>query len=85
MKDQHEEVDIITKGGNYGWNIYEGQFFFNSQQPRGGNTSANSSSIIFPVLAYNHTDIDTTEGSAAICGGYFYRSMTDQCLYGRYS
>ncbi|KAF3431375.1 hypothetical protein FNV43_RR26106 [Rhamnella rubrinervis] len=81
-QEQHEEVDIITKGGNYGWNTHEGPFLFNSRQPREGNTSANSTNMIFPVLAFNHTDIYRNERSAAICGGYFYRSMTDQCLYG---
>lgn len=76
-------MDIITKGGNYGWNIYEGPFPFNSQWSSGVNSSAESADTIFPVLAYNHSDINRIEGSAAICGGYFYRSMTDQCLYGR--
>lgn len=76
-------MDIITKGGNYGWNIYEGPFLFNPQQPRGGTTSAYSTDIIFPVIAYNHSDVSRNAGSAAICGGYFYRSATDQCLFGR--
>lgn len=74
-------MDIITKGGNYGWNIYEGPFLFNSRQSIGGNTSVNSTNIIFPVLAYNHTDIYRNEESAAVCGGYFYRSITDRTFF----
>ena len=29
-----EEVNIIVKGGNYGWNLREGNEWFNPQQER---------------------------------------------------
>ncbi|KAK4842244.1 hypothetical protein QYF36_018325 [Acer negundo] len=77
-QDEYEEVDIITKGGNYGWNVYEGPFLFNSS-----HSSAISTDLIFPVLGYKHSDVNNNV-SASICGGYFYRSMTDPCLYGSY-
>ncbi|KAK1551642.1 hypothetical protein Q3G72_001845 [Acer saccharum] len=77
-QDEYEEVDIITKGGNYGWNVYEGPFLFNSS-----HSSAISMDLIFPVLGYKHSDVNNNV-SASICGGYFYRSMTDPCLYGSY-
>lgn len=71
MQDQYEEVDLITKGGNYGWSIYEGPLRFK-------NTSADDSlDPIFPVLGYRHSDINKEVGSAAISGGYVYRSKTD--------
>lgn len=57
-----EEVDLIVKGGNYGWNKYEGSMIFDS--------SAQTSNVIFPVLEYSHTS------SQSVCGGYFYRSST---------
>ncbi|KAA8519657.1 hypothetical protein F0562_013898 [Nyssa sinensis] len=38
----------------------------------------------FPVMEYNHSEVNNNEGSASITGGYFYRSMTDPCMYGRY-
>ncbi|KAL5761894.1 hypothetical protein ACOSP7_018158 [Xanthoceras sorbifolium] len=76
-QDEYEEVDIITKGGNYGWNVYEGPFLFNSSH------SSNSMNLIFPILGYKHSDINNNV-SASICGGYFYRSITDPCLYGSY-
>ncbi|XP_031277728.1 HIPL1 protein-like isoform X1 [Pistacia vera] len=82
-QDEYEEVDIITKGGNYGWHVYEGPILFNSSNPFAGiNNSANSRNLIFPVLGYKHSDLNSI--SASICGGYFYRSMTDPCLYGSY-
>ncbi|KAL7240909.1 hypothetical protein ACSBR2_006536 [Camellia fascicularis] len=81
-QDRYEEVDVITKGGNYGWSVYEGPLF-NPQQSLRGNTSANSIDLIFPVVGYNHSSVNHL-GSAAISGGYFYRSSTDPCTYGSY-
>lgn len=75
---------MITKGGNYGWHYYEGPLPFN---PPSSSKISNSTKIenpIFPVLWYNHYDINQKEGSASITGGYFYRSSTDPCLYGTY-
>lgn len=83
-QDQYEEVDIITKGGNYGWRVYEGPLLFTPEQTPGGNTSANSINPIFPILGYKHSDVNPKLGSAAMSGGYFYRSMTDPCMYGSY-
>ncbi|KAE8718239.1 HIPL2 protein [Hibiscus syriacus] len=80
-QDRYEEVDIVTKGGNYGWPVYEGPFLYNSSV---ANKSSNPINAIFPAMAYNHSSVNRAEGSAAITGGYFYRSMTDPCLYGRY-
>lgn len=82
LQDQYEEVDIISKGGNYGWRVYEGPLAFQPQKTPGGNTSADSIDPIFPVLGYSHSNINKL-GSAAISGGYFYRSQIDPCTYGR--
>ncbi|XP_022727602.1 HIPL1 protein-like isoform X2 [Durio zibethinus] len=83
-EDLYEEVDIISKGGNYGWRAYEGPYPFNPKSSPGGNTSVNSISPIFPVMGYNHSEVNKKIGSASIMGGYFYRSNTDPCMYGRY-
>ncbi|KZV46644.1 hypothetical protein F511_39286 [Dorcoceras hygrometricum] len=82
-QDQYEEVDIISKGGNYGWRVYEGPVRFEPQKSPGGNTSADSIDPIFPVLGYSHSEINKL-GSAAISGGYVYRAQTDPCTYGSY-
>ncbi|KAL5544279.1 hypothetical protein UlMin_008063 [Ulmus minor] len=83
-QDTYEEVDLITKGGNYGWRLYEGPYPYKPPQSPGGTTLVKSISPIFPVLGYNHSDVNQKEGSASITGGYVYRSMTDPCMYGRY-
>ncbi|GAA0142090.1 protein-binding activity modulator [Lithospermum erythrorhizon] len=83
-ENAYEEVDIITKGGNYGWPMYEGPLIFTRKDtPR--NTSAGSiDNLIFPVVGYNHSEVNKKTGSASISGGYVYRSNTDPCLYGSY-
>ncbi|XP_051122013.1 HIPL1 protein-like [Andrographis paniculata] len=82
-QDDYEEVDIIYKGGNYGWRVYEGPIVFQPQKTPGGNTSIDSIDPIFPVLGYSHSQINRL-GSAAISGGYIYRAQTDPCTYGSY-
>lgn len=83
-QDKFEEVNIITKGGNYGWRVYEGSYLFTPLTSPGGNTSLNSINPIFPATGYYHSAVSSKDGSASITGGYFYRSKTDPCMYGRY-
>ncbi|KAK7304579.1 hypothetical protein VNO77_42461 [Canavalia gladiata] len=83
-QDLYEEVDLITKGGNYGWRVYEGPYLFHPAKSPGGNTSLKSINPIFPIMGYNHSEVNKNEGSASITGGYIYRSTTDPCMYGRY-
>lgn len=82
-KDEYEEVDIVTKGGNYGWRVYEGPYPYLFHPQGQGNRLPSSINPIFPVMGYNHPSVDNNIGSASITGGYFYRSMTDPCMYGR--
>ncbi|ONK74813.1 uncharacterized protein A4U43_C03F10400 [Asparagus officinalis] len=83
-EDTYEEVDLISKGGNYGWNIYEGPLRFNFTSTPKLNTSAASIDAIPPIMGYTHSDLNNSVGSASITGGYVYRSMTDPCMFGRY-
>ncbi|KAM0952105.1 putative oxidoreductase [Dioscorea sansibarensis] len=83
-QDKYEEVDLISKGGNYGWRVYEGLDLYHPKSSPGGNTSANSINAIFPVMGYTHSSVNTAVGSASITGGYVYRSMVDPCMHGKY-
>src|SRR5262245_55931021 len=71
-QDQFEEIDIVQKGGNFGWNIMEGMHCFNP--PSGCNTAG----LILPVAEYSHA-----EGNAVI-GGYVYRGAALPALRGVY-
>ncbi|KNA09708.1 hypothetical protein SOVF_151070 [Spinacia oleracea] len=81
-EDRYEEIDVITKGGNYGWSIDEGPIPYGS----GNETKVSSATqnLILPVAGYTHSEINKKTGSAAISGGFFYRSKTDPCMSGRY-
>lgn len=73
-----EEVDLISKGGNYGWRVYEGTNVFKPSQTPGGVTLANSINAIMPIIEYNHSF------GISICGGYVSYSRQDACVYGNY-
>jgi glucose/arabinose dehydrogenase len=68
-----EEVDQIVKGGNYGWNCFEGFAVFPT-----GSTCA-SGCCQSPHAVYDHSG-----GSCAITGGYVYRGAAMPELSGRY-
>ncbi|KAM0895670.1 hypothetical protein ACQ4PT_023684 [Festuca glaucescens] len=78
------EVDLVVKGGNYGWRVFEGHQSYPVLSTPGGNTSADSINAIAPVMGYTHNNVNNNVGSASVTGGYVYRSMTDPCLNGRY-
>ena len=67
-----EEIDIIVKGGNYGWKIMEG---FHCYSPANG---CNQSGLTLPVLEYDHSQ------GCSVIGGYVYRGKTLPSLQGRY-
>ncbi len=56
---QIEEVDVIVKGGNYGWNRMEGSRCYDA-------SGCDSSGTIGPVAEYTH------EYGCAVTGGYVY-------------
>ncbi len=73
-QDAIEEVDIVTKGGNYGWRVYEGNSCTNLDA--GLCTPAN---YTMPILQYTHTS-----GRVSITGGYVYRGNLGTIPNGNY-
>jgi glucose/arabinose dehydrogenase len=67
-----EEVDLITKGGNYGWSIMEGS------QCLGGGTCSRDG-LLPPV-----TDYSSTADDCSITGGFVYRGSKAGGLRGAY-
>lgn len=68
-----EEIDIIEKGGNYGWRLKEAEACFN---PKNNCTQAG---LIDPVWNYTHEN-----GDISITGGYVYRGTKLPSLVGKY-
>ena len=76
-----EEIDIIEKGGNYGWNAREGLHPYNDPsegefKPGRGYVAA-SGPLIEPILEYHH------DVGKSITGGYVYRGKRVPALEGR--
>jgi quinoprotein glucose dehydrogenase len=73
-QDLWEEIDIITKGGNYGWNRREGKHpFAKSKSP-----SEADASLIDPIFEYSH------DVGKSITGGTVYRGRKIPELAGAY-
>ncbi|MEK7790634.1 MAG: PQQ-dependent sugar dehydrogenase, partial [Deltaproteobacteria bacterium] len=71
-QDAWEEIDIIQKGKNYGWNIMEGRHCF---LPRAGCHVKN---LELPIFEYGR------EEGISITGGYVYRGKKLKSLFGYY-
>ena len=72
-QNAYEEVDIVTKGGNYGWNVREGLHAF-----PGGTPGKFGSEYVDPVVEYGHGD------GVSITGGYVSRCEKQPALEGVY-
>ncbi len=68
-----EEIDVVRRGGNYGWRIMEGTHCF---LPREGCAR---DGLIQPVAEYGHE-----KGRCSITGGYVYRGARLTSLQGAY-
>jgi glucose/arabinose dehydrogenase len=71
-QDRVEEVTLIQKGGNYGWNVYEGFERFSNQYRR------DDGKYLQPVFAYRH------KYGNSITGGHVYRGSGNPSFDGVY-
>ena len=67
-----EEINIVVKGGNYGWNLREAKHKF------GDNGSEASDKLIDPIFEYHH------DVGKSITGGHVYRGSAVPSLKGMY-
>ncbi len=87
-----EEIDVVAKGGNYGWPVKEGTFLFDD-----GACLSDSHSFVYkdsagvparyadPLAEYDHVDgVGAPETRVAIVGGLVYRGSKIAALKGRY-
>jgi hypothetical protein len=79
-----DEVNLLTKAGNYGWRVYDGFDLFHPNWTPVGSTPPESINPIFPTLVMRHSETNSNLDQAALVAGYVYRSSTDHCLDGRY-
>ncbi len=69
----YEEVDLVTKGGNFGWPTMEGKHCFVPA------TGCDMSGLTLPIFEYDHS-----AGDATVIGGYVYRGSLIPSLAGQY-
>jgi hypothetical protein len=85
-----EEVDVIRRGGNYGWRAMEGTFRFHPGSrldPEDGYVTAGQGHIpglIRPVAEYDHPAPDGEINGEAGIGGYVYHGASVPQLVGHY-
>jgi quinoprotein glucose dehydrogenase len=72
-----EEIDLIEKGGNYGWSYREGAHDF-AQSVNGPRPEKNAPELIDPVHEYSHAD------GISITGGVVYEGSAHPELKGKY-
>ncbi|MEN0036810.1 MAG: PQQ-dependent sugar dehydrogenase [Cellvibrio sp.] len=68
-----EEVNLITRGGNYGWGDMEGDGCYS------GRPNCSTDNKIKPVLSINHNT-----NVCSVIGGYVYRGSQYPAAYGKY-
>lgn len=71
-----EEVNVVEKGGNYGWRLKEGTHDFDPDTPKDPPETApernnRGERLIDPIIEYPHISGDEVIGSAVV-GGYYY-------------
>src|SRR5262249_32930305 len=69
-QDAVEEIDVVRRGSNYGWNRFEGNSCYRSPCPAAG--------MVAPVATYTHSE------GCSVSGGVVYRGRNVPKLVGWY-
>jgi len=77
-QDTWEEIDLIAKGGNYGWNVREGLHPFVPKGAAGPASAEPRPDLIDPIWEYHH------DVGKSITGGVVYRGSRAPELAGAY-
>lgn len=71
-QDLWEEIDIIKKGGNYGWRLLEGTHCYNPAE------NCDTAGIIMPITEYSH------KVGVSVMAGYIYTGQQLPVLKNQY-
>lgn len=75
-QNRREEINVVTSGGNYGWDCYEGTLTVPGASASCQSKSA--SDFEFPVVEYDHSQ------GFSVTGGHVYTGTRLPALIGRY-
>lgn len=84
-----EEISVVKKGGNYGWNVKEGTHCFNAASnmttlPSCPDEDEFGNPLIDPVIELNNWQNPAGGRATTIIGGHVYRGHDIPHLYGKY-
>jgi glucose/arabinose dehydrogenase len=85
----YEEVDLVTKGGNYGWNVKEGTHCFNAANNSTVMASCPSVDtfghpLIDPIIELNNAANPAGGKATTVIGGNVYRGSALPQFDGKY-
>jgi len=85
----YEEIDLVERGGNYGWNVKEGTHCFNTDNDLEERTScpvvdSAGNPLMDPVIEVANSSNPKGGETIAIVGGNVYRGSSIPALYGKY-
>jgi glucose/arabinose dehydrogenase len=85
----YEEIDVVTKGGNYGWNVKEGTHCFNAANEKTELTTcptqdASGNPLIDPVIEAKNFANPGGGNFVVIVAGHVYRGSALPDLKGKY-
>jgi hypothetical protein len=72
--NQREEIDVVTRGGNYGWTVWEGTVCTGF-----GPGPCDPAGYTMPIFEYTHDN-----GRCAVIGGFVYRGAAGTLPSGAY-
>ncbi|HUE77337.1 MAG TPA: PQQ-dependent sugar dehydrogenase, partial [Longimicrobiales bacterium] len=87
-QELYEEVSVVERGGNYGWNVKEGTHCFNTDDPATSRPSCPSTGefgepLVDPVIEYDNAK-DGSGVGIVVVGGHVYRGDDIPDLNGIY-
>jgi glucose/arabinose dehydrogenase len=85
----YEEVSVVKKGGNYGWNVKEGTHCFNAANsligfPNCLALDAFGNPLTDPVIEMNNWRNPAGGKATTVIGGHVYRGNSIKSLQGKY-
>lgn len=88
-QDLYEEIDLVEKGGNYGWNVKEGRHCFNAADPENPlascpDTDDNGNPLIDPVIEFKNAEHFSDGLGNVSIGGFVCQSDEISFLNGKY-
>jgi glucose/arabinose dehydrogenase len=83
-QNRYEEVNLVTRGGNYGWNVREGTHCYDVDECPSATPASvrGGESLVDPIVEYSH-DGGRLSGVSVI-GGHVYRGSALPGLAGTY-